>query len=240
MTRSCRIGRPSVANALATTRRLLSKAVLGPLRYGQRDGYDIERYWRDRFHRYGRSLVASGHEGRSEEVNQDEYAEASAALTDICRSADINFSSARVLEVGLGVGFYTRYLADLGVTDYIGVDVTDVLFPEFEAEWPNFRFVRADITADALNEQCDVALMIDVLQHIVNRDRLTFGLHNVVMSLRQGGRFVVGPVHSVTRRQLFYVHFWTREEIIIRLRDYAVLLTAAPFRTGEVLVFERS
>lgn len=36
-------------------------------------------------------------------------------------------------------------------------------------------------------EQCDVALMIDVLQHIVNRDRLTFGLHNVVKSLRQGG-----------------------------------------------------
>ena len=223
-----------------STKRVISKLVLGPIRYRGKDGYDAERYWSDRFSRHGRSLVAAGNEGQSEGANEQAYQEAKQVFLDLCRDNGIAFESSRVLEVGPGTGFYTSLIAEVGPKDYLGVDITDRFFDEFKADWPTFRFVKFDITRDTLTEEQDVALMIDVVEHITDRERLHFALNNVVNTLAPDGSFVVGPVQSVTKRHLFYVHWWTREDVMDAIGQRVSIASATPFRTGELLVLKRT
>jgi SAM-dependent methyltransferase len=223
-----------------SAKRALSKLVLGPIRYRGKDGYDAERYWSDRFSRHGRSLLAAGNEGQSEGVNEQAYEQAKQVFLNLCRDSEVDFESSRVLEVGPGTGFYTSLVAEIGPKDYLGVDITDQFFAEFKAEWPAFRFLRCDITRDTLTEEQEIALMIDVLEHITDRERLRFALKNVVNTLVPNGSFVVGPVQSVTKRHLFYVHWWTRDDVMDAIGDVVTVTSATPFRTGELLLLRRT
>jgi 2-polyprenyl-3-methyl-5-hydroxy-6-metoxy-1,4-benzoquinol methylase len=223
-----------------SAKRAISKLVVGPIRYRRKDGYDAERYWSDRFSRHGRSLVAAGNEGQSEGANKQAYQHAMQVFLDLCRDNGIAFESSRVLEVGPGTGFYTSLVAEVGPKDYLGVDITDRFFDEFKVDWPEFRFAKCDITHDRLTEEQDVALMIDVLEHITDRERLHFALNNVVNTLAPNGSFVVGPVQSVTKRHLFYVHWWTRKDVMDAIGNRVSITSAIPFRTGELLVFKRT
>lgn len=66
--------------------RGLYKTIIGPLKYGGRDGYDAARYWRDRFLKHGPSLKAVGDEGLSHAENARVYAQAGNVFAEVCRS----------------------------------------------------------------------------------------------------------------------------------------------------------
>ena len=66
--------------------RILYKYTIGKLKYGRGDTYDAERYWSDRFEKYGASLLGPGHEGLSEDENEHMYNEGRRGL--ICSFCD--------------------------------------------------------------------------------------------------------------------------------------------------------
>jgi len=189
------------------------KLLIAPLKYRSGNGYDARRYWQDRFERYGFSLKGVGDEGLSEAENEKMYKEAGRVFLDMCRREGVDFSSARVLEIGCGNGFYTGLLAGQGVSRYTGVDITDVFFPELRKRHPGFEFRRLDVTADKLDGEFDLVVMIDVIEHITEADKLRAALEQVKTCLAAGGVFVVAPVLERGRRSLFYVRFWGREDI---------------------------
>ncbi|MBI4420275.1 MAG: class I SAM-dependent methyltransferase [Gemmatimonadetes bacterium] len=227
------------SDPLGVLGRVFAKLVIGPVRYGRRGGYDAERYWRDRFAKHGRSLRAVGHEGLSEEVNREMYRQAATTFGSVCASEKLDLESARVLDIGCGTGFYTALCRDLGVQQYVGVDITDVFFPDLRREFPGYSFHRRDITRDVLRGEFDLIVMIDLAEHIVEPDRLTFALENVKRCLAPEGVFAIALPHSETRRrELFYVRFWSLDDIRDRFAGFAIT-DPVPFRYGSLLTIRR-
>lgn len=216
-------------------RRALYKTLIAPLKYRTKGGYDAAQYWRDRLTSYGTSLKGVGDEGLSEQENREMYENAAGAFLSLCRQEGIDFATARVLEIGCGNGFYTRLLQEQGVNRYLGVDITDALFPALTGRFPGFRFIRRDITTDLIDGEFDLILMIDVIEHIVGEAKLDFAMSNVQRCLAENGCFLVAPVAAQGRRSLFYVRFWSVEDIRRRLPG---CLSGAPipFRYSHLLV----
>lgn len=219
-------------------RRAISKWFVGPLRYRSRDGYDAERYWTDRFGKYGSSLRGAGHEGLSEAANQAMYSEAAGVFERVVRSLIDDIPQPRTLEIGCGSGFYTGLLSQLGLTDYTGLDITSAMFATLQSGFPTYRFLQADITKDAVHDEYDLAIMIDVTEHIVSRQGLEAAFEHIKNALVPGGYLVVGPQSDKAARHLFYVHFWSVDDVQRQFAGWKQVFRE-DFREGKLLVFKK-
>jgi len=223
-----------------TLRRAWGKLVVDRFRYGRGGDYDASRYWSDRFARHGTSLRGAGDEGLAQADNEQEYAKAAEIFRGVVTDANIDFGHGRTLEIGCGPGYYTRLLVALGARDLVAYDITDVLFDELRAALPSVEFRQGDITTTTVEGSFDQAVMIDVLEHIVNEEKLVAGLRNIAGALGDDARFVVGPVVNDARsgRHLYYVRFWTWDNLRAALPEWRIQ-TQVEFRDGQLLVLQR-
>jgi SAM-dependent methyltransferase len=219
--------------------RGVNKKLLAPRRYSRGEGYDASAYWSDRFTRHGGSLKGAGDEGLSEAENRRQYEEAARIFVEVCRGEGVDFPTARVLEIGCGSGFYTGLLADLGVSDYTGLDITDVLFSELGERFPEFEFVKQDITVHGVDGTFDLIVMIDVIEHIVEDEKLSSAMEHVKDALAPAGVVVLAPVMPKATDHLFYVRFWSFKELRERFAGH-VIGDPKPFRAGSILTIRKS
>lgn len=77
--------------------------------------------------------------------------------------------------------------------------------------------------------------MIDVVEHIVSGKKLDFAMANVQRCLAENSRFMVTPVVEKGRQSLFYVRFWTVEDIKWRLSE-CLVGEPIPFRNSNLLI----
>ena len=224
-------------NPAGFIKRAIYKTFIGPLKYKRGDRYDAPRYWNDRFSKYGLSILGPGDEGLTEAQNNQMYEEAEKSFLDLCRAEGIDFSKNRVLEIGLGNGFYTEVLHRSGVREYQGLDIADVLFPNLRERFPGFRFAQKDITSSAIEGQYDVIFLIDVIQHIVTEEQLSFALQNISRCLSPKGVFIVGPMVKEGKKTLYYVHPWSID--VVRKHIPSDLKQSGPFafRGAELFSF---
>jgi 2-polyprenyl-3-methyl-5-hydroxy-6-metoxy-1,4-benzoquinol methylase len=219
-------------------RRAVFKTVIGPRRYRTESGYDAQRFWSDRFRKYGTGLRGSGDEGLSEAQNELVYEQAGATLLDAIATAGVDLPTANVLDVGCGPGFFTDLLHSEGVASYTGVDITDELFVDLRGRFPDYRFVRKDVTSDALEGTFDLVVMIDVAEHIVDTAGFDRCLANLAGAVAPGGTLLIGPLLERSARHLFYVRFWSTQDVLRRLPAFEHL-EDLPFRNGLLMVFRR-
>jgi SAM-dependent methyltransferase len=159
--------------------------------YRSTEGYRADKYWRDRFSSYGNNLRAVGRADLSLEENERAYSEARATFLSLCQQEKINFTDARVLEIGCGTGFYTKILSEVGVKQYVGFDITDILFAQLKQEFPAAQFRKGNVSQDEIEGEYDVIVMVDVTQHITNDDFFAFAMQNIRSHLSETGVFIV-------------------------------------------------
>ncbi|WP_375514896.1 class I SAM-dependent methyltransferase [uncultured Nostoc sp.] len=213
---------------------VLYKLTMGPAIYGRGNDYDASRYWRDRLSKYGKSIIGVGDQSLSEKDNQEAYAQAGKVFIDYCSKQNIDFNNAKVLEIGCGTGYYTQILFDLGVKTYLGVDITDVLFPELQKKFVNFQFQRKDITTDNISGEFDLIIMIDVIQHIVTDAKFKSAMNQIRTRLSNDGVFILAPLLNRKRRVMFYLSDWTIENLKYCFKDNNIG-ELVPFRTGHII-----
>lgn len=199
--------------------------------------YDAARYWQDRFYKYGKSLKGVGDEGLSEEQNQKMYAQAASVFQGILQRGGIDLQKAKVLEIGCGTGFFTGILNELGVNDYTGLDITDVLFDDLKRKFPHYKFILRDITQAILPDKYDLIIMIDVLEHIVDESKFNFAMDSIRQVLTDNGIFLAGPLLKKRQKHLFHVHFWTVDDVRRKFPVFLALDTI-PFRNGFIVCMQ--
>jgi 2-polyprenyl-3-methyl-5-hydroxy-6-metoxy-1,4-benzoquinol methylase len=221
-----------VKSPLGLAKRVFYKLLLGPLKYGRKN-YKADQYWKDRFAKYGTSILGAGDEGLSESENQKMYAKAGQVFLELCASQNIDIKNCDALEIGCGTGFYTAILASEGVRSYRAADITDVLFAEHQNKFPDFVFDKIDVSAEELNGQYDLIIMIDVIQHITEPAKFRKAMDNVYRCLKPNGHFILTPIESETKKLFFYLACWTLEDI---LKSFPHCQVSEPlaFRTSEI------
>jgi SAM-dependent methyltransferase len=150
--------------------------------------FDAERYWDDRLtRRYG--LDGVGYMGLAESYNAWMYrVRRRVFLAEARRLAAP--STARVLDVGSGTGFWVERWHELGVRSVMGSDLTEVAVENLRRRYPGDTFMRFDVGGDADpfgGERFDAVSMIDVAYHIVDDARFRRAFEALFALLKPGG-----------------------------------------------------
>ncbi len=228
-----------VKNPFGFIRRVIFKKFIGPRKYGKGDDYDAARYWEDRLSKYGDSLKGVGDEGKSDRENIEEYARDEKIFCDVCNGLNIDFEKAGVLDIGCGTGFYADILQRQGVKAYTGLDITDHYFEKHRERFPDFEFIKKDITSEKHEGSYDLIIMIEVLEHIVNDEKLDFAMDNIKRCLKENGVFLLSSVWEQGGKHMFYVRKWALDEIKQRFEDYH-FSDPIPFRGSNMVAIRKS
>ncbi len=190
-----------------------NKLFVGPIKYRDKEGYNAAAYWHDRFSRYGTNIKGPGEEGLNVIENQRRYERVTQIFRELCVRVVAGIDKVRVLEIGTGTGLITKSLNEIGVKDYLGIDITDALFPVLKTTFPGFTFYKLDITKDIINGKYDLVVIIDVIEHIVNEPKFHFAMNNLKGCLSETGVIIVAPLVTKNKKYLFYERHWTAGDL---------------------------
>jgi ubiquinone/menaquinone biosynthesis C-methylase UbiE len=163
-------------------------------------------YWEDRAQRFageGDGLAAVCSYGMPEFYNRAIHLEQRLALG---RWLNVK-PGTRVLDVGCGVGRWSRLLAAKGAK-VVGVDLSPTMIMQAqqraaaEGVADHCRFEVQDLSQLAVGEQFDLVLAVTVLQHILDPQALRAALTAMTAHLAPGGRMVLleaAPIDVVDR-----------------------------------------
>ncbi len=200
-------------------------------------------YWEDRARRFageGAGLAAVCAYGMPEFYNRAIDLEQRLALGRWLRVTP----GCRVLDVGCGVGRWSRLLAGRGAT-VTGVDISPTMIDEArrralaEGVADHCRFDVSDITDLQVDGEFDLVLGVTVLQHILDPRALRAALMGMSSRVASGGRIVLleaAPTMPVSRCNTSVFRARPRNTYLDLFRDCDLQLTAstgvdpAPFR----------
>lgn len=155
--------------------------------------YSMHRYWEERL-RQNFDLTGAGHAGLGRHYNAWLYKARLEALEKGLASIGRTLQGTCVLEAGCGTGFYTEYCRRQGVYTYVGVDITSVSVEILQERYPEFRFIRADITEQTIEGEFDIVLAADVLFHIVDDAAFERAVQNLCSVLLPHGLLIISDV----------------------------------------------
>jgi SAM-dependent methyltransferase len=206
--------------------------------------YSPHRYWEDRALRFAGErdgLAAVCAYGMPEFYNRAIHLGQQLALAPWLH---VNHRS-RVLDVGCGVGRWSRLLAARGAS-VLGVDLSPTMIAQAQRRSAaeglagRCRFRVEDLSTLDTGEEFDLVLGVTVLQHILDPHAVRAALAAMTAHLAPGGRMILleaAPTASVQRCDSSVFKARHREEYLAMFRDCGLALRAitgvdpAPFRT---------
>ncbi len=138
-------------------------------------------------------LKGVGHYRKSNEENLKMYEDKKKILSDQMNAVGIKITpETRMVEIGIGVGYWTEYFHSLGVKNYLGNDIAEISVTNLQKKYPEYQFLHGDISEAMLPEgQFDIGVMIDVTQHITDDNRFNKAMDNLWKSLNSGAYLII-------------------------------------------------
>jgi ubiquinone/menaquinone biosynthesis C-methylase UbiE len=145
------------------------------------DKYIPQKYWEKRLSK-NFSLTGVGHSRFGLEYNVWLYRARLSVLRRLLKEKKINCSGRKLLDIGVGTGFYINFWEKLGVKHITGIDITTKAVSELKKRYPNYRFIKADVSKAGflpINEKFDIVTAFDILFHIVKQDEFEQAIKNL-------------------------------------------------------------
>ena len=138
-------------------------------------------------------LRGVGHYRLSNEENLKMYEKKKEILKKEMSNTRININEAtNIIEIGIGVGYWTDYFRSIGAVNYTGNDIAEISITNLQKKYPDYKFIHGDISETMLPENnFDLGVMIDVTQHITDDDRFTKAMDNLWKSLKSGAFLII-------------------------------------------------
>lgn len=134
-----------------------------------------ERFWSDRFTKW-KDIRAVTFANKTVAANHATYVAAAVQLRKYT-TTDLPGKRSSVLEIGYGLGHYTRVCKDVGFETYVGIDFAAPPGPDLG---PQYRYLRHDIGLRLdLGRKFELVTAIDVLFHITDEARFEAALDNL-------------------------------------------------------------
>lgn len=170
----------------------------------------------------------------------------SQAILNYIKDASHNIKDRKVLDIGCGTGYYTRYFGKQN--NVTGIDLQSCV----QKKYHNFRFKRADATALPFKAGTfDVAVSFDVIEHIERDREMVAEAYRV---LKNGGQLILGTpnrdrlIHLLLKligrpvQYPLYIGSYDDLGEMIHVREYTAtelkdILIAAGFKHVEVFPY---
>lgn len=138
-------------------------------------------------------LKGVGHYRLSNEENLKMYEEKKAILVEEMQTAGVTITpETNIVEIGIGVGYWTDFFNSLGAVKYTGNDIADISVNNLQKKYPQYKFILGDISEVMLPENTfDLGVMIDVTQHITDDERFNKAMDNLWRSLKSGAKLII-------------------------------------------------
>ncbi|MFC2020398.1 class I SAM-dependent methyltransferase [Chloroflexota bacterium] len=142
--------------------------------------YEPATYWQERLSK-DFSLTGVGCWGIGIGYNRWLYKARIGVLSKLLKKNHIDAQGTRVLNIGIGNGFYVDYWKKKGAKSITGIDITEKSVSTLSAKYPEYEFIKADISAKKLTIKgtFDIITAFDVLFHIVEEDKFEQAIRNI-------------------------------------------------------------
>lgn len=158
---------------------------------------DTKKFWEERLKK-DISLRGTGHRAFDLKYNSWLYKAQEDTLKLLLSNHNISISGWNVLDVGSGNGFYIEQFIQEGAAHIHGIDISESSVTFLRKTFPSVDFSLLDITSPQLNKigEFDLVSAISVLFHIVDDDKFTFALQNIVNQVKPGGLIILSDSFS--------------------------------------------
>jgi 2-polyprenyl-3-methyl-5-hydroxy-6-metoxy-1,4-benzoquinol methylase len=147
-------------------------------------------YWEERLRRNW-SLGGVGYLGYGAPYNKWLYAVRKRVVRRCISELPVNMSSANVLDIGSGTGFWLEVWRDLGARSITGTDITATAVDRLRVAYPEIEVFRMDVAGEQqrwpIQGKFDLVSAFDVLFHITDDQRFHRAVLNIArVEHRQG------------------------------------------------------
>ncbi len=163
--------------------------------------YDPELYWEGRLSKTF-SLEAVGFDSFGKGYNRWLYKMSARSLERAIKRGLIEPQGKAVLEIGCGTGFYVDIWQKHGITDLVGVDITEASVTELKRRYPSYRFYQRDIGSEAFgihSQAYEIVTAFAVLFHIVDDGEFNQAVRNISNLCARAGTVLITDIFSHKR-----------------------------------------
>jgi SAM-dependent methyltransferase len=154
--------------------------------------YVPAEYWEKRLEGLF-NLQGVGHLGFNETYNKWYYRLNKKALAAAVSRNSIRTSGARLLDIGIGTGYYIDFWSKRGVGEITGIDLTRKSVSALKSLYPSLDFHQADISQPLRLDigKFDIILLLNVLYHVIGEEGFATAIANAASILAPGGAILI-------------------------------------------------
>lgn len=164
--------------------------------------YDPQKYWEKRL-KSRFDLTGVGNIVFDSKYNEYLYKLQLDVLVKALRKYNISLREKKILDIGCGTGFFSRfYLNNLATVT--GIDITTTSIETLKKSFPDGRFITLDISTEfAVNQEpfageFDIVNVLNVIFHIVDETKFEKALKNIAACLKEGGYLFISDYFGDT------------------------------------------
>lgn len=192
------------------------KTILNDVYKEDKKGFNYAQYWNSRLENKF-NIEGVGYIGLGEIYNEWLYLSRIEILRKFIQKRFKDFKKVNVLEIGPGIGMFTKEFYQHGCNNYVGIDISTKSVDTLREQYKEYRFHCGDIS-DSANYPSDIKFDLifgaDVLLHITNERKYKQTIQNLSNRLTSDGIVLLFDSITLTDAKSGTSH------VVIRSLDY--------------------